>query len=282
MNWFAKMLFDGGSKSLKNQRKSICYSSNIPKNLKCFTKKLATFLAPRREEELSRGVVLIEFAFCMPILIILLFYINDLVRIKRYYSQTEFVGQQIANILQNISQNRTDKKIKSTDLKYAMALANQTMFPGKTMFKEGSGRPLVYTPWIFVYFIAQGNTNGTASEIWHKAMYSLHTQTPSGITCTTGYTDRTSVGHSKTNVDPSQIHPSLKIGQDPKIIIESAIYFDYGSGNPYDYTPSGQKVYAKQAMGLHLTKPKLRSYCFFNSVVIFTPKPGLFSETPPS
>ncbi len=46
----------------------------------------------------NRGAILIEFAICMPILIILLFYISDLVKIKRYYSQTEFVGQQMANI----------------------------------------------------------------------------------------------------------------------------------------------------------------------------------------
>jgi len=58
-----------------------------------------------------RGSILIEFAVCMPIFIILLFYIHDLVKIKRYYSQTEFVAQQMANILQNISQKRADKKI---------------------------------------------------------------------------------------------------------------------------------------------------------------------------
>ena len=33
-----------------------------------------------------RGSILIEFAVCMPVLIILLFYIHDLVKIKRYYN----------------------------------------------------------------------------------------------------------------------------------------------------------------------------------------------------
>ena len=56
----------------------------------------------------------------MPILIVLLFYINDLVRIKRYYSQTEFIGQQMANILQNIAKNRA---IRGDDIKYACSLA---------------------------------------------------------------------------------------------------------------------------------------------------------------
>jgi hypothetical protein len=107
------------------------------------------------------GVILIEFAVCMPILIILLFYINDLVRIKRYYSQTEFVAQQMANIIQNISQKRAQAattseertnllKIKQKDLKYAMALAYQTIYPGITMFKQGSGFEFGHRPYSLI------------------------------------------------------------------------------------------------------------------------------------
>ena len=64
------------------------------------------------------GSILIEFAVCMPVLIILLFYIHDLSKLKRYYDQAEFVAQQMMNILKNISRNRKgeNKKIIRQDL----------------------------------------------------------------------------------------------------------------------------------------------------------------------
>ena len=65
MRWFAKKIFDGRGKRLKNYLKSACYPSNIFKKLKYFTKELAQFLKPRNEEELSRGAILIEFAVCV-------------------------------------------------------------------------------------------------------------------------------------------------------------------------------------------------------------------------
>ena len=81
---------------------------------------IATLFRKFSLRAVERGSILIEFAICMPILIILLFYINDLVRIKRYYSQTEFVALQMANILQNIAKTR---KITRNDIKYAASLA---------------------------------------------------------------------------------------------------------------------------------------------------------------
>ena len=79
-----------------------------------------------------RGSILIEFAVCMPILIILLFYIHDLIKIKRYYSQTEFIGQQMANILQNISKNQP---VTLTNIKHASALAWLTIPPNSENLK---------------------------------------------------------------------------------------------------------------------------------------------------
>lgn len=111
-----------------------------------FTKMLFDEKQKKIKELSCRGAVLVEFAVCMPILIILLFYIHDLVRIKRYYSQTEFVAQQMANIIQNISQKRENKKITAEDLGYAVALAYQTIYPGTTMFWKSNGLPLVHVP----------------------------------------------------------------------------------------------------------------------------------------
>ena len=275
MKWFAKMIFDGGGgKSLKNQLKSKCYPSNIFKNLKSFTNHIATFLTPRREEELSRGVVLIEFAVCMPVLIILLFYINDLVRIKRYYSQTEFVGQQIANMLQNISQKRASSattdierkkllRINLNDVYRINRIACLSIYPGLT--QQTSPFPLGHWPYVLIYYV-KNNKDGTASLMWRSAFYGNTGQT----LCVAGGDAWSSI-RWKTKVTPSEIYQNLKFGsEDAKIIVEVCLRKNLSD--------------EKQSFGLHFIKPKRSSYDgnqypYFHNITIFTPKPGLFYES---
>ena len=103
-----------------------------------FMQKLSFLISKLRLRAVNCGSILIEFAVCMPVLIILLFYINDLVKIKRYFSQTEFVAQQAANMIQNISQNREDKAVKLRDLRRISLLAWLSVYPGNTRFQQGS------------------------------------------------------------------------------------------------------------------------------------------------
>jgi hypothetical protein len=220
----------------------------------------------------------------MPILIILLFYINDLVKIKRYYSQTEFVGQQMANMIQNVSKNRgTDqKKITKEDLKNAFCLAWLTVFPNSSsMFYEGnSALGFGYLPHSFVYYV-RGLNNGQASCFWRAFISPNGSSHKSPLTTFVWiYTtdNKGSPVRMKTSeVNPSEIYPSLKIepGQE-KIIIVSSFY------RKSSYLPSN-----KQSFGFYLLDPKHlnendNTWYFFHSVVIFTPKPGLFTETAPS
>jgi len=229
-----------------------------------------------------KGASLIEFAVCMPILIILLFYINDLIRIKRYYSQTEFVGQQMANIIQNISQNRSDKRIKQNDIKYAITLANQTIYPGITIFKQGSGHPLIHASYTRIYYITQGDNANTVSCRWNSCAYSTNRVPPPTNICYANkdwFQPDSSVGNGK-NVSPSQIYPSLRLDSNPKLIIETSLVFDHFT---YNYDINGKIVYNKQALGLHIVNPPRHRAWHFPSVVIFTPKPGLFDpDNPPT
>jgi len=196
----------------------------------------------------------------MPILIILLFYINDLVRIKRYYSQTEFVAQQMANILQNISQKREDKRITYNDLRYAFVLALHTIYPGTSVFYQNQNKtPL---PWINVYYV-KGSNNGTASIIWHRALRVQNKSTPNNITVN-GYNSYNKFSASSP----------LNIALDEyKIVIEPSLL-----NTPSFYSD-------KDLFGLHLVNLKRSSSGwagFFQSYISFTPKPGLFTETAPS
>jgi len=287
----------GGGKRPKNHLKSIYYLSNIFKELKYFTSYIATFLTPQREEKLlnSKGIVLIEFAICMPILIILLFYINDLMRIKRYYSQTEFVAQQFANIIQNISQKRegVNRKITLLDIRYAASLAFLSIYPGTTMFADGKrgnqSHELSHRPEFRIYYI-KGLSEGKASVRWGWNGY-----------CTTSTSPKTWQGGRLTsdvirssvrwraNTDASNIYPTLKINDEKdKIILECFVYNNDITMSLNAHSASDdQNSRAKKAFNFQLLNPKA-VYAdanvghYFNSVVIFTPKPGLFDETPPS
>ena len=227
------------------------------------------------------GAILIEFAVCMPVLIILLFYINDLVKIKRYYSQTEFVAQQMVNIIQNISQKRENKKITANDLKYATALASQTIYPGTTLFWKNKGMPFLHFSHPIIYYV-EGNKDGTATTYWRKAFYTDRKEAVSPATIqhslvTTTHTS--SVVTMGSKLQPSQIYPTLKIGPgEVKIILEVFLYFNASSKDV-----NGKSGYTdREAFGCRLVSPKHKGAGYFHSVVIFTPKPGLFSETAPS
>ena len=280
----------GGGKDLKNQEKSYSYIFKYLKNLKYFAKQLSGFLSPQREDEWlnSRGSILIEFAVCMPILIILLFYIHDLVKIKRYYSQTEFVAQQMANMIQNISQKREEnqKKITKEDLAYIHCLAWQTVYPGKTMFYTNfltfSRYPLGHVPYTHIYYV-KGEEDGKVSCVFRLAMSNTGGVTkPSDlISLDKVNVNKNNFSISKvrflSNTQPSNIYPTLKINKgEVKIIIETLLVRNF------TWTGGASE---KSVLGLYIVNPRMSTNTdwryFFNSVVIFTPKPGLFDEDGP-
>ncbi len=239
----------------------------------------------------SKGSILIEFAVCMPVLIILLYYINDLSKLKRYYDQTEFVAQQFINIIQNISQNRTDKKINQNDVKYAATLAHLTIYPGKTMFSDGKrgkfSHELSHMPYFFINYV-RGLSEGKASVLWSYYCFCYGAVNPTGwqIGDNKGGYSNYSVVKRKTNVDPAEIYPTLKVNEgEDKIIIECPLFCREHTMSLGAYAASdNQDTRAKKAFNCRLATPKA-SYkenlfgFYFPSVIIFTPKKGLFDET---
>jgi len=223
-----------------------------------------------------RGAILIEFAICMPILIILLFYIHDLMRIKRLYSQTEFVAQQMANILQNVARTR---KITMADIKHAASLAYLTIYPGTTMYSKNNimtCHEFFHMPRVYM-FCVKGESNQKASCIWCCWTNTMTTRTDRW-----GYGSLTGNGQCvtrwRTNADPSTIYPTLKIEEGKyKIILEAQISWRDTYQNPIGKTLSS----AREVFGLRLVNPKEYStYAYFPSVVIFTPNSGFTEDVP--
>ena len=271
-----KLFAMGGGRSLLTH----CKSSEFFKN---FAKKISSRSRKYRHKNInSKGTVLIEFAVCIPIFVILLFYAHDLVKIRRYYSQTEFVGQQMVNILQNISQKRDNKSITNADLRFAVAASWLAFYPGNSMYYKNSGTQLIHRPYTIIYYV-KGLSGGKASCIWRKNIYtdSSKATLPSGFPISTG---TSAVGYSivkfRSNVTPSEIYPSLKINEDEvKILIDNMQYWTKNFKNNEGNTVAT----AREVFGYHLLNPKTTSSTFMytNTVSIFTPKPGLFDETGP-
>lgn len=236
----------------------------------------------------TSGSILIEFAVCMPVLIILLFYIHDLPKLKRYYDQTEFVAQQMVNILQNLSKQRLkeNKTLNFDDLRYAASLAFQTIYPGTTQYSPDGlwHHALRHIPYAGVYYV-QGTSNGKAKCLWGKSFRSGTAKNPpwtSYYQASDGF-EKYVMNYSSNEIEASSIYPTLKVEDGKsKIILETFIYWDTGTR---DLT--GTKILtAREAFGCCLanvssaTAKKNFPYLFFPSVVIFTPNAG-FPETGP-
>lgn len=269
MNWFAKVIFDGRGRSKKHSE-----SKSYLFEFLNYVKLLKTCKILKKS---SSGSILIEFAVCMPVLIILLYYINDLSKLKRYYDQTEFVAQQMVNILQNITKTR---KITRNDIRYAASLAYLTVYPGTTMFTVKSGsqwHTFNHQPRVFIDYV-KGGADGKASTKW-KYWIRTKTNTNNWAGDFLSVTDSSTVNFA-TDVTPSSIYPTLKVEEGKsKVLIDVQIRW-----NPLDQRDVNGKTAgsAREVFGLRLVNPKEYSLgTYFPSVVIFTPNGG-FSEKRPS
>ena len=227
----------------------------------------------------------------MPVLIILLYYINDLSKLKRYYDQTEFVAQQFVNIIQNVSQNpsRESKLIKLRDVRDAFCLSFLSIYPGTTMFWADSKIQLAHSPTITIYYV-KNNGDGTATVNWYVDAYSDGKSVikPTNIRTSIDTYPSSSASYnivkSGKNKIPTSIYPTLKFTDSrPRIIVEAGIE------RSSSYINGAGKVVSdpKEAFKFFLLNPKSlgngKWRHFFHSVVIFTPQGGLFDENnPPS
>lgn len=235
----------------------------------------------------KEGAILIEFAFAVPILFSLIYYIQDLHHLKQMQDRMKFVATEIASILQNISQNRVNKTITLTDIKHAACAAYLSFFPGKTLYNSAfRTSPLGYSVSGHIYCV-KGLDDGTASVLWCKRWHSaIETYAPASLTIQEKDRFRTLVNLG-TNVAPSAIYKDLKIEKNEiKIIIEAASHcadnLKLPDGKTVAQSGGRAKVYGFYIYPFKGTFPDADGGSInFSSVVIFTPKPGLFSEVEP-
>ena len=200
------------------------------------------------------------------------------------------MAHQFVNIIQNISQKRENKAITLNDMKYASALAWLSLYPGTTMHhtdpRTDRSHELSHYPWFFIYYV-KSEADGKASVMWLRYTFPEKSTKPQQISCNTNETNNYKSGsviNRGTNVEPSSIYPTLKMddGYD-RIIVECHLLANANSMSSRDYNPSDNgRDCARKAFRLRLVNPKnAGNQRYFNSVVIFRPKPGLFTEIRP-
>jgi hypothetical protein len=204
----------------------------------------------------------------------------------------EFCGHCLINILQNISQKRAEnqKKITKLDVRYAMCAAYLTIYPGKTMYATGKNRFFYgHESMSFLYYV-KGLSGGKASVCWGVACWGDISE-PNGKFLDGNYASASeafTVTHSNSiincgiNVNPPQIYEDLQIKEgEVKMILEVSLAtndtFTFLDGK------SVRTVPVQRRFGLYLAPVRSpRVWSYLKTVVIFTPKPGLFNETPPA
>ena len=231
----------------------------------------------------NKGGILVEFALSIPFLVSILYFSLDVP--KRSLMETKMKNTTFfaISMIQNISQNRANNVITKHDLEFIITTSFMNIFRGLEQFNLIND-PNDRNPWglSYIYYV-KGLPDGKASTIWRwDSRPLLSSPSRDSITYTTD-TDCSTVRY-KTNVDPDQIHKDLIISDgDVKIIVETIYAVTYDNSSTDDDSDIHDTI--NRTLGFYLIKPRSLSavqWTFFSTVTIFTPRPGLFSETPPN
>ena len=207
---------------------------------------------------------------------------------QRYYNQMQFVSQQMAQMLQTISQGRSNKQITQKDIALVVRAAYLSAYPGTSAFsKNGSGGPFVGPgfPHGQLLYITS-DSNGKASIIW-KAKFQaggsndIRPTNPIAVSKGNGPSN---VQLDKSNVDPSELYSGLKMNPgESRLIAEAGIWFTSGGGYSVVGGGTWRDLTSRQAFGFFMGDPDVskQSSWYFGRTTVFAPRAGLFTDNFP-
>lgn len=225
------------------------------------------------------GAILIEFAFAIPILSGALFFMTDAPRYYYIKSKMRSSVHFAANMIQNISQFKKNKKLTCADLSNIFCASFINQYSGVQLYAMGGNvYPLGHSFSAYVYYVECYDTN-KARVVW-----AWHNQNvaESPAQCTSEFLSANH-GNSMVRYVSEQSSPEAiyKNGEDKltmvkgdaKIIIELSLI-------PKSVS---KKEAAQKSFGFIMMpiRPSVGE-SYFSTVTIITPKPGLFDEIPPA
>ncbi|MDR0677479.1 MAG: hypothetical protein LBF57_02275, partial [Holosporaceae bacterium] len=235
-----------------------------------------------------RGAILVEFAFSIPILLAILYYMHDIPKYARMKERMEFCVHCAINMLQNCSQNRENKRITRTDL---MTVAHAAWLPffggGTQQYSTSSTEYRMKRGYLtqLEYYCVKGVGNGQAKLCWL-----INTNCALGLA---GNVDILGNRASRSPIKCStggvysfdDIYEGFRVEENEiKILVLVRIYcgmlLKFADGTP----SSTKSMSSKLGLWVLSIKPEYEDKHYVLGkpiVVVFSPKPGLFDETPP-
>jgi hypothetical protein len=225
------------------------------------------------------------------VIIAIVYYLHDIPKYKRIQAEMSLCAYCTIGIIQNISQNRSNKRITQKDLSHARCLAALSAYPGNSAYAvsgsaTGARRPTASFYLLYLYHI-KGTGHNKCKICWCWDSSYMNTSPNLSISSVFFTADKaySSVIYKEgDDVNSQEIYPSLTIeAGEEKMILDSCYWAMntavFADGRSAATVPLGRRF------GLYVAipkPPKVGGQGYFNSVVIFTPNPGLFSESRPS
>ena len=209
----------------------------------------------------NRGGVLIEFAFSIPVLISLLFFVNDHYRYYELKDKIKSSAYLAAGMIQQLGNTRENKQLIYSDFQQIAYASCLNFFHTTSMFKGKFG---VYYN-MECYWVKRVSQDNYQFQDCYANTGSSNAVSPSGL-------DKGCFKIStKTMSQIQSIHPDLVCTKDndERLLIECS----YRKNKKYpDY---------KKQLGFYILEPGIikdhqKCDCFFLYQVVIAPKPGLF------
>lgn len=225
----------------------------------------------------SLGVILIEFAFSIPIFLILIYYLHDLPKMRLMQRKMQFVAYETAAILQHLAEQKAgtaDPALTSSDFMSAMRIAYLSIFFGNTMNSNG-GFPLGYFPHMGIIFM-KGVALNNAQIIWFGRIWGGH---GTGM-LKNQWQPYCSPIRVSSNMNTTKIASWLTINSGEfKIFLDCCLYYDHDTSELFSDGRKTNEVSRREAFGFLFAQPlgagvgEKSPICgkgFFRSVVAFS------------
>ena len=202
-----------------------------------------------------------------------------------------------ANLIQNISDQRENRAITKRDLNQITICSFANIYRGLSIFNENRSQ---YGHIYAYYVVGDDNDKATVKWVWDSGEPGIDPNNPKN---SNSYTSGASVNNSivkfSTSAVANTIHKDLTIKKgEVKIILDVSIIIPMAATyvapetqvNPNNAAaPIARSEEIRKSpagrLGFYLLpvrKMNGTTNSFLNYVIIFSPKPGLFSATPPA
>ncbi|MDR1375584.1 MAG: pilus assembly protein [Holosporaceae bacterium] len=242
-----------------------------------------------------RGSIMVEFAFSIPVLLIILYYVLDYPNYARMKLKTKNSALMAISMIQNVSKNRENKRISLEDVKRINYSAFINYYSGQQQLTKADTLPLGHLP-ITVLIYVKGTGNNYCKVVWSLFVSGENATSPIG---SGGSLDEKNTSSSELTIADfrtwtgksyqhgqdlasTSLHPDLKIQiNEIKMLLMTAFFtkkeFKYADQKNVSDNP--RKLFGFHMLPLQL--PLSGDNILFRNTVTFIPNPGLFSDDPP-